>query len=70
MVYRWTFAPASELIFTWKNNIYAEKSDIANNYFEDIRYTFNSPMGNSLSLKVLYYLDYQSLKKKNRKIEG
>ncbi|MDT8393642.1 MAG: DUF5916 domain-containing protein [Bacteroidales bacterium] len=70
MVYRWTFAPASELIFTWKNNIYAEKSDIVNNYFNDVRYTFSSPMGNSFSLKVLYYLDYQSLRKKNRKIEG
>jgi hypothetical protein len=67
MVFRWTFAPASELIFVWKNNIFAEKSEVIDNYFDDLRYTFNSPMGNSFSLKVLYYLDYQSLKKKNRK---
>ncbi len=67
MVFRWIFAPASELIFVWKNNIFAEKSEIINDYFDDLRYTFNSPMGNSFSLKVLYYLDYQSLKKKNRK---
>ncbi|NQT76348.1 MAG: carbohydrate binding family 9 domain-containing protein, partial [Bacteroidetes bacterium] len=67
MVFRWTFAPASELIFVWKNNIDAEQSEIINDYFEDLRFTFNSPMANSFSLKVLYYLDYQSLKKKNRK---
>ncbi len=66
MVFRWTFAPASELIFVWKNNIQAEQSELINDYFEDLRYTFSSPMANSFSLKVLYYLDYQSLKRKNR----
>ncbi|MBE9485397.1 MAG: hypothetical protein IMY74_11150, partial [Bacteroidetes bacterium] len=67
MVFRWIFAPASELIFVWKNNIHAEQSEIINDYFEDLRYTFSSPMANSFSLKVLYYLDYQSLKRKNRR---
>jgi len=67
MVFRWTFAPASELIFVWKNNIYSEKSDIIDTYLENLRHTFTSPMSNSFSLKVLYYLDYQSLRKKNRK---
>ena len=67
MIFRWIFAPASELIFVWKNNIYTEKSDNLDNYFNDLRFTFKSPMTNSFSVKVLYYLDYQSLKKKNRK---
>lgn len=66
MVFRWIFAPASELIFVWKNNIYAEKSEVITDYFEDLRYTFTSPMGNSFSLKVLYYLDSQKFKKKRR----
>ena len=67
MVFRWIFAPASELLFIWKNNIFNEKNEVAKDYFENLRYTFNSPMGNSLSLKILYYLDYQKLKRKNRK---
>ena len=66
MVFRWTFAPASELLFVWKNNIFAEKSEIINDYFRNLEYTFNAPMGNSFSLKVLYYLDYHSLKRKRK----
>lgn len=66
MVFRWIFAPASELIFVWKNNIYAEKSEVITDFFEDMRYTFNSPMGNSFSIKVLYYLDSQKLKRNKR----
>ncbi|HSG68343.1 MAG TPA: DUF5916 domain-containing protein, partial [Bacteroidales bacterium] len=68
MVFRWTFAPASELIFVWKNNIYSEKSEIINDYIRNLQHTFNAPMGNSFSLKVLYYLDYHSLRRKNRKL--
>jgi hypothetical protein len=67
MVFRWIFAPASELLFVWKNNIYTEENEVAKDYFENIRDTFTSPMGNSFSLKLLYYLDYQKLKRKNRK---
>ncbi len=67
MVFRWTFAPASELIFVWKNNIYNKTNETAKDYIDNLRYTFNSPMGNSFSLKILYYLDYQKLKRKNRK---
>jgi len=67
MVFRWIFAPASELLFVWKNNIYNEKNEIAKDYFDNLRYTFNSPMGNSFSNTLLCYLDYQNLKRKNRK---
>jgi len=70
MVFRWIFAPASELLFVWKNNIYNEKNEVAKDYLDNLRYTFNSPMGNSFSIKLLYYLDYQKLKRKNRKKEG
>lgn len=66
MVFRWIFAPASELLFVWKNNIFSEENEVAKDYFENIRNTFTSPMGNSFSLKLLYYLDFQKLKKKNK----
>jgi hypothetical protein len=66
MVFRWTFAPGSELLFVYKNNIFSESEETAVNYFENIRYTFDSPFGNSFSIKVLYYFDYQLLKRKKR----
>jgi hypothetical protein len=66
MVFRWTFAPGSELLFVYKNNIFSESEETAVNYFKNIRYTFDSPFGNSFSIKVLYYFDYQLLKRKKR----
>ena len=65
MVYVWRFAPGSEMSVVWKNSIYSEQSEIINGYFENLKNTFNSPVVNSLSLKILYYLDYQYLKRRS-----
>jgi hypothetical protein len=65
MVYTWRFAPGSELTLVWKNAIYDGDAVIAYNYLDNLRNMFESPMLNSLSLKVLYYLDYQSLRKRD-----
>ncbi|UCG28320.1 MAG: carbohydrate binding family 9 domain-containing protein, partial [Bacteroidales bacterium] len=68
MVYTWRFAPGSELSVVWKNSIYQSdtggKDVIINGFFEDLKYTLASPQVNSISVKVLYYLDYQYLKRK------
>lgn len=64
MVYRWRFAPGSDIFFIWKNSM----SDISNDS-DFIQYSyragFNSlgkfPERNSLSLKLVYFLDYNSL---------
>jgi len=65
MVYTWRFAPGSELTLVWKNAIYSGTTDIFYDYIDNIRDMLDSPMLNSLSLKVLYYLDYQSLRKRD-----
>lgn len=65
MVYTWRFAPGSELTLVWKNAIYSSVDRIINSYFDNMSNMFDSPMLNSLSLKVLYYLDYQSLRKRS-----
>jgi hypothetical protein len=62
MVFRWIFAPASELLFTWKNNVFNEKDELSKDYLDNLRRTFDSPMGNSFSIKLLYYLDYQKIR--------
>ena len=64
MVYTWNFAPGSELLLVYKNAIYANIDTSVKNYFSNLRNTFDSPMTNSFSIKILYYLDYLKLKRK------
>jgi hypothetical protein len=64
MVYTWRFAPGSEMTLVWKNALYDSSSEIIHSYSENIQNMFDSPMLNSLSIKILYYLDYQSLRKR------
>jgi len=67
LVYSWQFAPGSTLSIAYKNAIETEESAIVKNYFEDFDNTIFSPQTNSISLKVLYYLDHQSIKKLSKK---
>ncbi len=73
LVYTWNFAPGSELSIVWKNAINTENKaeifdstvkDIDKNFYSNLTNTLKTPATNSFSLKILYYLDYQSLKKK------
>lgn len=65
MVYSWQFAPGSELSLTYKD--VAEDYETLNRegYGRNFGRVISRPQNNSLSLKVLYYLDYLQLKKKN-----
>ena len=65
MIFRWIFAPGSEMTFAWKNSAYAELTDFDNNYTRNLRNTWKN-QSNSLSVKVLYYIDYNNLKKKKK----
>ncbi len=59
----WYFAPGSEMSFVWKNDINTQDNLVIDDYWNDIKHTINAPQSNSLSVKILYYLDYQSIKK-------
>lgn len=63
MVYTWQFQPGSEMSIVWKNSILSSGA-IQPDYVSDVRHTFDSPQNNSLSIRVLYYLDYQQLRRK------
>jgi hypothetical protein len=58
MAYRWVFAPGSELSLVWKNSIFSFNDEVELNYFENVGRLVDDPATNSLSLKVLYYIDY------------
>jgi hypothetical protein len=63
LVYSWQFAPGSTLSFAYKNAIETEEGTLVKSYFDDFDRTIDSPQTNSISLKVLYYLDHQFVKK-------
>ncbi|MBI2966838.1 MAG: carbohydrate binding family 9 domain-containing protein [Bacteroidetes bacterium] len=63
-VFTWQFAPGSEMSLVWKNSILDESEIIPPSFKENIDLTFGLPKTNSLSLKMLYYLDYNSLVKR------
>jgi len=64
MAYRWVFAPGSEISLVFKSNLLAFDNDVSKSYTSNFENTLESPLAKSLSLKVLYYIDYLSLKKK------
>ena len=67
LIFRWIFSPGSELTVSWKNSFEDDVSAYHNfDYWKNARTTFLSNKTNSLSLKVLYYIDYNNLVHKHR----
>ena len=68
LVYSWEFAPGSFVNIVWKNSAY---DNLNNNtrldYFKNLDATVKDiNHDNNLSLKVLYYLDYNKLRKRHK----
>lgn len=63
LVFFWQFAPGSELNVVWKNAVLKRENEIINDYYKNIEGSINSPQNNTVSVKVLYYLDYVMVKK-------
>ncbi len=60
--FKWQFAPGSELNLNWKNSIFTSGNETEIAYGQNFKETWNSPKTNSISLKVLYFIDYLNLK--------
>lgn len=65
--YRWVFIPGSELRIVYKNNIFNSKEQLDYNYFSTYRTLFDQPQINSISMKLLVYVDVLYFRKKGRK---
>ena len=68
-VYSWWFAPGSQISVVWKNANnpdydYRSGNEATPLYFNNLSNTINTPHNNSVSIKVLYYLDYLALRPK------
>lgn len=65
-VLRWRFAPGSDLFVVWKNNINGvhRKGEVnyeSIDYFSGLDHLSDFPQNNSLSLRCVYYLDYNRM---------
>ncbi len=61
MKFTWNFAPGSQLTAVWKNIIDSRGYNIKNNYLDNLNHILGQSQINSFSVKILYYLDYQSI---------
>ncbi len=63
--FNWRFAPGSDIFINWKNSISGiENLDINDiNYFKSFDKFDSYIHNNSLSVRIVYFLDYQSLRK-------
>jgi hypothetical protein len=64
MIYVWQFSPGSELSIAWKVSSLTNTTMATQDYFKNLRNTLDQPQNNNVSFKILYYIDYQSLRKK------
>jgi hypothetical protein len=60
--FRWRFAPGSDLFVVWKNSIFGEDDQSNISYSKNLRQLFENPQSNSLSVKAIYYIDFQQWK--------
>ncbi len=63
MVYSWQFAPGSFVNVVWKNATQQYANEVETSYFKNLHRTLSSDNNNNLSLKVIYFLDYLTLRK-------
>ena len=67
VVFFWQFAPGSELNVVYKNAVLKRETTVNFDYYDNFKNSLDSPQNNSVSIKVLYYIDYLSIKKAFRK---
>lgn len=67
-IYSWRFAPGSELSLSYKDASEDFENMNRYGYVKNFNRIIGLPQHNSLSLKVLYYLDYLQLRKKIKTI--
>jgi hypothetical protein len=72
MVYRWIFAPGSEINVVWKNQLLQDDvgQPLPNTYGENFERMIESGFYNSLSIRLIMFLDYSRFKQGLRGFQG
>jgi Domain of unknown function (DUF5916) len=66
MVYNWQFAQGSFFSVVWKDIGESFNREFEKNYMDNLGNTINGPQFNSLSVRVIYFLDYLTLKHRKK----
>lgn len=63
--FNWRFAPGSDIFINWKNAINGREFQQVENvsFFKNIKRLNNYPQTNSLSIRLVYFIDYLYLKR-------
>ena len=61
MLSTWQFSAGSQLSLVWKNNIDNQNNYITNHWIDNVNNSFNLDQQNSISLKLIYFIDYLNL---------
>jgi len=70
LIYRWRFAPGSDLIIVWKNDVNSFTRDLnvkkytGDRLVDSFLGTISGNQTNTFTFKVLYYLDYLDVKRR------
>jgi hypothetical protein len=67
LIFRWRFAPGSELNLVWKNMTLNSSNQLEFNYFDNFAGMFDDNTLNQFSIKLLYFLDVYKLQPSHRR---
>jgi hypothetical protein len=67
MLYRWVFLPGSEVNIVWKNSIFTRDNNVWERYWSNLFNTLENGPTNSISMKVIYWLDAQRFRSRLKK---
>jgi hypothetical protein len=67
--YTWDFRLGSRIIIAWKNSLGSDYEDnisggLNRSYTKNVNRVFNTPHGNELTIRFIYFLDSQQFRKK------
>jgi len=63
ITYFWQFLPGSEVRFVWKNYYSRFDRETKKNYFKNLENVFSYMILNSLSVRIIYYIDYKMIRR-------
>lgn len=76
MVYRWNFAPGSELNVVWKNQLFEERRlgdltaySLPTTYADNFNQMIEQGFFNSLSIRLISFIDYSRMQQGLRGFE-
>ncbi|WP_024769463.1 DUF5916 domain-containing protein [Aquimarina macrocephali] len=64
--FNWRFAPGSEATLLYRNQIFNDDELSTLNYTQSLDNLFNKPIKHTLSLRVVYFLDVNNLKRSSK----